>query len=228
MRTTIRFWHEDQVYVRRHLQGSESIRNGVIDWTSRAEDAEILRGGGGRKPGWNDPDSTVIGCVSREVRHETIAEQGQSEVTRRPREWSFVTLDHPTFESRSSSGALWERVIMPLVHLEKGHDDVYGWLELVFQFCEGKPFVYYSQYTPSARIYALARSHKVRLRWCPLGRLSRTLVERHRFWHQLWLSDSQWRALRARLSARAGNRRVPQRAAVGVGHHPAVPHPRLR
>ena len=213
VRTTIRFWHEDQVYVRRHLQGSESIRNGVIDWTSRAEDSEILRGGGGREPGWNDPDSTVIGCVSRVVGHETIAKQGQSEVTRRTREWSFVTLDHPTFETRPATGAFWNRVIMPLVDLEKGRDDVYGWLELVFTFCEGKPFVYYSQYVPSARIYALARSHKVRLRWCPLGRLSATLVARHRFWRQLWLSDSQWRALHARLAARA---RKPSRSARGA------------
>ena len=214
------------MYVRQHLQRSDSIRNGVIDWTSRAEDSEILRGGGGREPGWNDPDSTVIGSVSRVVGHETIAKQGQSEVTRRPREWSFVTLDHPTFETRSGSGALWDRVIMPLVDLEKRRDDVYGWLELVFQFCEGKPFVYYSQYVPSARIYALARSHKVRLRWCPLGRLSATLLARHRFWHQLWLSDSQWRALQARLSARAGHGREPQGALVGAGRRPAVPHPR--
>ena len=214
VRTTIRFWHEDQVYVRRHLQGSESIRNGVIDWTSRAEDSRILRGGGGPEPGWNDPDSTVIGMVSRVVGHETISKQGKSAVTRRPREWSFVTLDHPTFETRSASGALWDRVIMPLLELEKRRDDVYGWLELVFQFCEGKPFVYYSQYVPSARIYALARSHKVRLRWCPLGRLSATLLARHRFWHQLWLSDSQWRALQARLAAR-------------TGRGPAVPHPRM-
>jgi hypothetical protein len=224
VRTTIRFWHEDQVYVRRYLQGSEFIRNGVIDWTSRAEDSETLRGGGGPAPGWNDPDSTAIGSVSRELGHETIGRQGQSEVTRRTREWSFVTLDHPTFETRSASGALWDRVIMPLVDLEKGRDDVYGWLELVFQFCEGKPFVYYSQYVPSARIYALARSHKVRLRWCPLGRLSATLLARHRFWHQLWLSDSQWRALLARLSGRG----KPSRSAKGarrVGHHLAVPHP---
>ena len=69
---------------------------------------------------------------------------------------------------------------MPLVDLEKGRDDVYGWLELVFPFCEGKPFVYYSQYVPSARIHALARSHKVRLRWCPLSRLSAPLLARHR------------------------------------------------
>ena len=137
-----------------------------------------------------------------------------------------MTLDHPTFETLPGVGALWNRVIMPLVNLEKERDDVYGWLELVFQFCEGKPFVYYSQYVPSARIYALARSHKVRLRWCPLGRLSTTLLARHRFWHQLWLGDSQWRELQARLAARAGHGREKQGALVGAGRRPAVPHPR--
>ncbi len=217
VRTTIRFWHEDQVYVRRHLPGSESIRNGVIDWTSRAEDSKILRGGGGSGAGWNDPDSTAIGMVSRECGHETISTQGESEVTRRTREWSFVSLDHPTFETRPCEGPFWKRVIDPLLDLQNGREDVYDWLELMFTFCEGKPFVYYSQYVPSARIYALARSHKVRLRWCPLGQLSATLLARHRFWHQLWLSDSQWRALQARLSARAGHGREKQLA---------VPHPR--
>jgi hypothetical protein len=147
-------------------------------------------------PGWNDPDATAIGSVSREVTQDTIRKQGRSVVTRRTREWSFVTLDHPTFETRSGSGALWERVILPLVDLEKRRDDVYSWLEIVFQFCEGKPFVYYSQYVPSARIYALARSHKVQMRWCPLGRLSDALLARHRSWHQLWVSASQWRRCR--------------------------------
>jgi hypothetical protein len=193
---------------------------------SRAEDSEILRGGGGPGPGWNDPDSTAIGSVSRAVGHETIGRQGQSEVTRRTREWSFVTLDHPTFETRSGSGALWDRVIMPLVDLEKRRDDVYRWLELVFQFCEGKPFVYYSQYVPSARIDALARAHKVRLRWCPLGRLSTTLLARHRFRHQLWLGDSQWRELQARLAVRAGHGRENQGPLVEAGRRPAVLHPR--
>jgi hypothetical protein len=49
-------------------------------------------------------------------------------------------------------------------------------------------------------------AHKVRLRWCPLGRLSAALLARYRVWRQLWLSDSQWRALQARLAARTGNR----------------------
>jgi hypothetical protein len=221
VRTTIRFWHEDEVYVRRHPHQSEIIRNGVIDWTSRAEDSRILRGGGGRGAGWNDPDSTVIGNVSRVVGHETISQRGESSVTRRPREWSFVTLDHPTFDAGPGMGAFWNRVIEPLLDLQdRGRNDVYDWLEVIFTLCEGKPFVYYSQYVPSARIYALARSHKVRLRWCPLGRLSPALVAQHRFWHQLWLSESQWQALLARLSAR----RKPSRTA---GHYPAVPHKHL-
>ena len=227
VRTTIRFWHEDQVYVRRHQRGSGSIRNGVIDWTSSAEDSGILRGGG-PEAGWNDPDSTAIGSVSRAVGHETISRQGQSEVTRRTREWSFVTLDHPTFETRPGAGALWTRVIEPLLALQNPleDDDVYDWLEVVFRFCEGKPFVYYSHYVPSARIHALARAHKVRLRWCPLSRLSATLLARHRFWHLLWLSDSQWRALQARLAPRKENCQQPRPARAIAGRGPALSHPR--
>ena len=83
-------------------------------------------------------------------------------MTRRPREWSFVTLDHPTFETGPEEGAFWTRVIKPLLDLENTRkDDLCEWLKLVFAFCEGKPFVYYSQYLPSARIHALALAHKV-------------------------------------------------------------------
>jgi len=225
VRTTIRFCHEDRIYVRQHQRMSDTIRNGIIDWTNRTEDSEILRGGGS-VPGWNDPDSRAIGSVSRAVGHETIGRQGQSEVTRRRREWSFVTLDHPVFETRPGSGALWERVILPLVDCEQVRDTVYDWLELVFRFCEGKSFVYYSQYTPSARIYALARWHKVQMRWCPLGHLSGALVVRHRSWRQLWLADSQWRALQARLATGVRNRYDPQEALAGVGRNQVVRHPR--
>ena len=162
VRTTIRFAHEDQIYVRRHQRTADVIRNGVIDWTSSTEDADMLRGVGG-EAGWNDPDSKAIGSVSRELHCETISRLGQSEVTRRTRDWSFVTLDHPTMDTRAGDDALWDRVIVPLVDLEPGRDDVYGWLAVVFRLCESKPFVYYSHYAPSACIHALARSHKVRL-----------------------------------------------------------------
>jgi hypothetical protein len=86
-------------------------------------------------------------------------------------------------------------------------------------------FVYYSHYVPSARIHALARSHKVRLLWRPLGRLSTTLLARHRFWRQLWLSDSQWRALQARLASRTGNRHNPQPARAIGPRASAMRHP---
>ncbi len=217
VRATIRFSHEDQIYVRQHQPTSYNIRNGVIDWTSRTEDSDILRGGGPHA-GWNDPDSRAIGSVSREVRYETIGREGPAEVTRRWREWSFVTLDCPTWEGRAASGTLWDLVIKPLVDLKTVRDDVYDWLELVFSFCEGKPFVYYSRYSPSARIVELARSHKVQFRWCPLSQLSPALRERHASWRQLWLADSQWRGLRARLATGVRNRHDPQGVPARVGH----------
>jgi hypothetical protein len=200
VRTTIRFWHEDRIYVSQRRPAPGRFRNGVIDWRNRTEDSEILHGGGRSGGGWNDPDSRAIGSVSREVSKDTIMKRGKSRVTRRWREWSFVTLDHPTFETGPASGAFWDGVIGPLVHVEQGRDNVYHWLELVFRFCEGKPFVYYSAYSPSARIHALARSHKVQLRWCPLSQLSGALRARHVTWRQLWLGESQWRQLKARLA----------------------------
>jgi hypothetical protein len=224
VRTTIRFWHEDRIYVRQPRATSDAIRNGVIDWTNRTEDSDILRGGG-PVPGWNDPDSTTIGSVSRAVGHESLGRQGRAEVTLRRREWSFVTLDFPTFEKGPDVGTLWDLVIKPLVDINN-HDNVYDWLGLVFRFCEGKPFVYYSLYTPSARIYALARSHKVRMRWYPLGRLSGAFVARHRYWRQLWLGDSQWRALQARLATGGANPHVAQGAFAEVGRPQVDRHPR--
>ncbi len=228
VRTTIRFWHEDRVYVRQHQRASDPVRNGVIDWINRTEDSPILRDRGGLHGGWNDPDSRKIGSVSREIGYETIGRQGQSEVGRRRREWSFVTLEHPTFETRPSAGEFWDRVIQPLVNFGGARTTVYDWLALVFRFCDGKPFVYYSHYTPSARIYALARSHKVRLRWCPLGRLSGALVARHRFWRQLWLSDSQWRELQMRLARGVRNGPEPPEALAGRLRRQVVPHPHKR
>ena len=217
VRTTIRFWHADQIYVRQHRPTSDSIRNGVIDWTNRTEDSEILRGGS--YPGGTIPIRPRSAACRARSGTRRSTRQGQAAVTRRRREWSFVTLDHPTFETRPGSGALWDRVIEPLVVFGQG-DDVYDWLELVFRFCEGKPFVYYSQYTPSARIYALARSHKVRMRWCPLGHLSGALVARHRYWRQLWLADSQWRALKGAPGPQVGRAaHDPRGGALRSGAH---------
>ncbi len=109
VRTTIRFWHEDQIYVRQHRNGRRNP-SGTGSSTGRVarRTPRFCAAAGDQDAGWNDPDSTAIGSVSREVGHETIGKQGQSEVTRRTREWSFVTLDHPTFETRPGSGRLVE------------------------------------------------------------------------------------------------------------------------
>ena len=118
VRRTIRFWHEDRIYVSQHRPAPEAIRNGVIDWRNRTEDSEILHGEADQVKGWNDPDSTAIGSVSRDVKNDTILKQGKARVMRRWREWSFVTLDHPTFKNGPASGPFWDRVIQPLVNLE--------------------------------------------------------------------------------------------------------------
>jgi hypothetical protein len=139
------------------------------------------------------------------------------------REWSFVTFDHPTFETGPASGPFWDRVIEPFVNLKEGRNDIYHWLELVFT-CEGKPFVYYSAYRPSARIHALARSHKVQLRWCPLSHLSSALRARHGTWRQLRLGESQWRQLQVRLAAGGRNRQDPYAPLIRATRD--RPHPR--
>jgi hypothetical protein len=199
VRTTIRFWHERRMYIRRRQGASLTVRNGVIDWRNASETSAILRGQPGY--GWNDPDSTTVGSVSLEGVHERIHEWGQAEVTRRWREWSFITLDYPTCNSRHADKTLWDVVIKPLVNFGAGSNNIYGWLELVFRFCVNKPFVYYSRYRPSPRIFKMARAHHVLLQWCPIETLSAPLRERHGTWRQLWMTPSQWRALRKRLAA---------------------------
>jgi hypothetical protein len=87
----------------------------------------------------------------------------------------------------------------------RSKDNVYGWLEAMFRFAAGKPFVYYSRYVPSARIFELARAHDVTLAWRPLALIQAAMLRRHARWRQLWLSESQWRALRKRLPEAQGS-----------------------
>ena len=172
---------------------------GGADWEARAGAAlEYRRFGGPAQVGNCPPDG--LPCPGPEMRTDNFV-MGQAEVTRRPREWSFITLDYPTCEFRRAALTLWDVVIEPLVTLGPGSNNIYGWLELVFRFCANKPFVYYSKYTPSPRIFKIARAHNVVLHWCPLKTLSAPLRERHGTWRQLWMTPSQWRALRKRLAA---------------------------
>lgn len=149
VRTTIRFWHEDQLYVREERRGHLNVRNGVIDWTSDTEQSDILQ----RRPdgGWNEPDSPHVGSVSRELGHEVLESFGQAQATLRTRQWSAITLDCPThLDDPAGRETFYDAVITKLVDIQ-GHrqeDHLYGWLQIVFTYASGKPFVYCSRYVP--------------------------------------------------------------------------------
>ena len=207
VRSTIRQWHEDRIYVRDERGGRRRFRNGAIDWRGQTEASSALQGriGGG----WNDPDCLHVGSVSRESRRtKVLARNGMAQITRRHREWSMITLDAPTFTTGPSRRqTFYDAVICPLIAVQgRPTDHIYTWLETMFTFCSGKPFVYFSQYQPSARIVDLARAHRVEFVWRPLGRLPRELLDRHRTFRQLRLADRQWQQLLTRLAATRGGR----------------------
>jgi hypothetical protein len=114
--------------------------NGIIDWTSSSESASVLQG---TVPGgWIDPDCASVGGMSR-VRNDTQVALATepAHVNLERREWSFITLDAPTWmtdASRKSEG-LYPRLIRPVVELARSRDNhLYGWLERIFDFCAGK------------------------------------------------------------------------------------------
>jgi hypothetical protein len=84
VRATIRFWHEDRLYVREEQRGQLNVRNGVIDWSSGSEQSDVLQGR--HDGGWNDPDSSQVGSASREFGHEVLEQFGKAQATLRTRQ----------------------------------------------------------------------------------------------------------------------------------------------
>jgi hypothetical protein len=202
VRATIRHWAEDVVYVKQDQRGQMNFTNGAIDWTSDREDSDILQGR--RVGGWNDPDSPHVGSASREFEHEVLQDIGEAQVTERERTWTVLTLDCPThLDHPRGRRTFFDAVIDGELLKVQGRDgdNVYAWLEGMFRFCGGKPFVYFSRYVPGPRIRALAKAHDVDLVWSPLHRVPQELLRRHRHWRQLWLTESQWEVLKQRLDA---------------------------
>jgi hypothetical protein len=202
VRATIRHWTEDVLYVKQDQRGQMNFTNGAIDWTSTREDSDTLQGR--HEGGWNDPDSPHVGSASRELVHEVLQAVGDAQVTRRSREWSVMTLDCPTYLDKPEGRPTFLDVVIQkeLLPLQgRANDNIYSWLEGVFRFCAGKPFVYYSRYVPSPRLRAIAKAHDVDLVWSPLYRIPQELVRRHRRWRQLWLTEYQWETLKQRLDA---------------------------
>jgi hypothetical protein len=180
----------------------QKFTNGIIDWTSSSESASVLQGT--TLGGWIDPDCAHVGGMSR-VRNDTrvaIATEPAG-VNLERREWSFITLDAPTWmtdASRRSEG-LYPRLIRPVVELVGSRDDnLYGWLDLVFSFCAGKTVVYYSRYVPSVLIGRIAAAHAVRLTHRSMRVLPEALFARNAAYRSMHFSLEQWRALESRLA----------------------------
>jgi hypothetical protein len=86
--------------------------------------------------------------------------------------FSFLTVDRPTEgenPARHERSFYWE-VILPQVNLKStASDNLYGWLDVMFAFCSGKPVVYYSRYVPSPKVTRLPSATASRLFIARLG-----------------------------------------------------------
>ena len=112
---------------------------------------------------------------------------------------------------------MFDGVIQRLVNLQRdpAMDDLYSWLDVVFAYAAGKPFVYCSRYQPSPRVFGLARTHGVQLVWSPLHEIPPALLERHGTWRLLWLSESQSECLAERLATAKTDRPAAVRSLTG-------------
>jgi hypothetical protein len=200
VRATLRHWKEGRLYVREDRGEWLTVTNGAIDYTSEREDSTVLRGLGrrGGRAGWVDPSLTSVGSASREIRVDVI-QKVPCHVTLRHREFSLITLDVPTWLEADDSRGFYSRVIKPLVHLPAERDHLYGWLDVMFAFCRGKPFAYYSRYVPGPRIHEIAARHRVRLLHRPLQLIGSALLQRHQTFRFLSVTRQQWEALEARI-----------------------------
>lgn len=208
VRETLRHWGDGEVYVREERLEHTWITNAVIDWSSDREGTPVHRGDshvpGGYSAGWSDPSLTTFGSATRETRQPAVI-QDDPEVTLRTRELSLVTLDVPTLVRGGGRPSFYDLVISPLVDLPWADDDLYGWLAIMFRFCAGKPFAYFSRYRPGPRIHALAAEHGVRLVHRPLSSVPDALIARQLRWRFLWLTEAQWREMTRRCEvAREG------------------------
>ena len=177
------------------------ITNGIVDWTNTSEASPVLLNH--LFGGWIDPDCLRVGSVSRVLdRTRILLAEVPGEINLEWREFSFITLDAPTWSEDPDRRAetLYHQLIRPLVELQwTKHDTLSGWLEYMFGFCEGKHVAYYSHYVPSTLIHEIARAHGVHLIHIPLLRLPKAMLTRNQAYRSMYLSLSQWNELGRRL-----------------------------
>jgi hypothetical protein len=209
VRATLRHWAEDEIYVREEKRGRLNFTNAALDWTSATEYSAILRGT--TEGGWIDPSETHLGTCSRQTRGATIL-QHDPHMQRNDREFSLLTLDLPNSANGpegKEAKSFYSKVIRPLVALPKSRDTLYDWLEIMFTFCAGKPFAYYSRYVPSPAIHRIAWQHDVEVVHFPLQRLPERLRRRNQVFRFMSLTRAQWDELQRRRANVAGTWSAP-------------------
>jgi hypothetical protein len=205
VRATLRRWTESKVYVREEKRGHLNFTNAAVDWTSATEYSAVLRGV--TPGGWIDPSQTRLGSCSRETEDKVRILQNDPYVQLNHREFSFLTLDLPT-SARGPKGeearSFYHEVILPLVRIPKTRDNLYEWLEIMFKFCAGKPFAYYSRYVPSPKIHRIGWLHDVEVVHFPLQRITERLRRRNQVFRFMSLTPAQWEELQRRRANAAG------------------------
>lgn len=188
------------------------ITNAVIDFGSEEEGSEIHAGAvGPLGGGWVDLAPGCGGSVSREVPPITVLQEQPCHVILRRRELSFLSLDLPTSPPRPGDASFRQQVIDPLRALSPLEDHLYGWLDVMFAFCAGKPLVYFSRYVPSNAIHQLAWPYHVRVVHRPLHVIPAQQRELNRAYRLVHLTREQWDALCRKLTDRAAEEAAEDR-----------------
>jgi hypothetical protein len=204
VRETLRRWNQGEIFVREHPQSRMRFTNGAIDWTQPSEDSDLLQGRH-EDTGWIDPDLRHVGsCALDDGDSWQELQKTPYVVERHRREWSLITLDLPT--AIPDAPSFYDKVILPLVLLKQrpAENNLYGWLEIMFEFCAGKRFAYFSRYRPGPRVLDLARRHDVTVVHIPLHRIPAPLLRKYGSFDFLNLTRAQWRELRTRLDIGKG------------------------
>jgi hypothetical protein len=200
---TLRHWSEDRVYVREHAPRRAEVRHAILDYAGEYEGCPLHQGfdQNGRRSGWIDPSYPHVGSCSRETSTTESLQEKPYHVGLRRRDFSMVTLARPNYLPPHDRGSFYDRVIYPLVVLPAEKDHLYGWLEVMFEFCRGQQVAYFSRYVPGSRVREMAARHRVKLLPLPLERIPEEERERQRRFHFLHLEWQQYEELRRRCAA---------------------------
>lgn len=207
VRATVRNWTSGDIHVREDRRGKLRVTNAAIDWTGMSEQSDVLQGRISNA-GWVDPNLTRAGSCSR------MNEDAVTDISLNPyirlfqREFSLITLDCPTYihhTTDKNAKTFFDVVIEPLVKIQASDQDtLYTWLHLMFLYCSGKPFAYYSRYIPGPKIHRIAWEHGVRIIHIPLRRIPEAMLSRHMKFRYYKVNREQWLEFTRRQAEGAG------------------------